>query len=126
MPRGGYHPSAERWGRKPAWKNASDTKTIRVPEELAEQILNYAHKLDEGDVIDYDTKTKSEVKQLRQENDRLRQELAACQQASQIFQPDLEELRDRYLTSLRLGKQAPEYKRTSKVLEKFIDFIQSL
>jgi len=125
MPRGGYHPSAERWGRKPAWKNASDTKTIRVPEELAEQILNYAHKLDEGDVIDYDTKAKSEMEQLRQENDRLRQELAACQ-ASQLTQPDLEELRDRYLTNLRLGKQAPEYKRTRKALDGFITFVRSI
>lgn len=61
MPRGGYHPNAERWGRKSAWLNASDTKTIRVPEELAEQILDYAHKLDKGEVIDYETKVKRET-----------------------------------------------------------------
>jgi uncharacterized protein (DUF3084 family) len=86
MPRGGYHPNAERWGRKSAWLNASDTKTIRVPEELAEQILDYAHKLDKGEVIDYETKVKRqtnqlkiELEQMRQERERLVQELAACQ-----------------------------------------------
>lgn len=63
--------------------------------------------------------------QLRQEREIFRQELAATQ-ASQLLQPDLEELRDRYLTSLRLGKQAPEYKRTRKALDGFIAFVQSI
>lgn len=125
MPRGGYHPNAERWGRKSAWKNASDTKTIRVPEELAEQILNYAHKLDENEAIDYDTKAKNEFEWLRQERDRLAGELAACQ-ASRSQQPDLESSRDRFLASLPVGKQAPEYKRTKKAIDSFIAFVQSL
>lgn len=126
MPRGGYHPNAERWGRKSAWKNASDTKTIRVPEELAEQILNYAHKLDERGIIDYDTEAKEEVEQLkielqqlRQERDRLATELAA-RHASQSEQPDLEAIRDRVLAGLKLGKQAPGYKSAMKVLNDFI------
>lgn len=132
MPRGGYYPNAERWGRKSAWRNDSVTKTIRVPEKLAEQVLDYAHKLDDGGITDYETKAKNEVEQLkieleqvRQERNRLAAELAA-NQASQSQQPDLEAIRDRVLAGLKLGKQAPEYKRTKKAIDSFIAFVQSL
>ncbi len=54
------------------------------------------------------------------ERDQLRQQLAA----SQSQQPDLEGDRDRYLVSLRLGRQAPEYKRVKKALDNFIAFIR--
>lgn len=43
-------------------------------------------------------------------------------QSQQQF-PDLELECDRYLASLRLGKQAPEYKRTKSTLDRFITFI---
>lgn len=46
MPRGGYRKNA---GGKPTWKHGK-TKVIRVPEVLAEQILDYAHKLDLGEL----------------------------------------------------------------------------
>jgi len=131
MARGGYHPNAERWGRKSAWLNDSDTKTIRVPEALAEQILDLAHKLDEGKLIDYETKAKEDVRQLKikaeqtqQECDRLRQELTACQ-ASQPHLPDLEAASDRYLASLKLGKQAPDYKKLKKALNGFVNLLRS-
>jgi septal ring factor EnvC (AmiA/AmiB activator) len=55
------------------------------------------------------------------ERDQLRQQLTA----SQSQQPDLEGDRDHYLVSLRLGKQAPEYKRVKKALDGFIAFIRS-
>lgn len=100
MPRGGYHPNAERWGRKSAWQSESPTKTVRLPEDLIEQVLDYAHKLDAGEITDYDTEAKNAL--------------------------DLEQLRDRYLASLPLGKQAPEYKRTKKILNSFIAFIKSI
>ncbi len=58
MPRGGFHIHAERWGRKKHWVSASDTKPIRVPEELVEQVLEFAHQLDEGK-MSYVTKAKS-------------------------------------------------------------------
>jgi hypothetical protein len=131
MPRGGYHPNAERWGRKSAWLNDSDTKTIRVPKALAEQVLDLAHKLDAEEFINYETKAKEEatqlkieLEQMRQERDRLAQELATCR-ASQPQQPDLESSRDRYLASLKLGKQAPDYKRTKKAIDGFINQLQS-
>ncbi len=72
----------------------------------------------------------AELEQLQQERDRLTQErsslaleLAACQ-TSQPQQPDLESSRDRFLATLPVGKQAPEYKRTKKAIDGFIAFIQ--
>lgn len=38
--------------------------------------------------------------------------------------PDLESVRDRYLSKLHVGKQAPEYKRTKSTLDKFIAYAQ--
>lgn len=140
MPRGGYHPHAERWGRKSAWLNGSVTKTIRVPEALAERVLDIAHKLDEGDTIDCDTKANdsvskllAELEQLRSERDQLDREVNELhakvgdldleltnlkQQPQQ--QLDFEAIRDRALTKLKLGKQAPEYKRSKKAMDLLI------
>lgn len=44
MPKGGYREGS---GRKFKWKSGK-TKTIRVPEALADEILDYARKLDQG------------------------------------------------------------------------------
>ena len=44
MPRGGKREGS---GPKPTWKSGK-TKTIRVPEALADQILDIARRLDEG------------------------------------------------------------------------------
>lgn len=38
--------------------------------------------------------------------------------------PDYEVLRDRALAKLKLGKQAPEYKRAKKVLEDFVNALK--
>lgn len=46
MPRGGNREGA---GRKGGWKN-SETQVIRVPKTLAAYILEYARKLDSGEV----------------------------------------------------------------------------
>ena len=66
MPRGGKREGA---GAKFKWKHGK-TKTIRVPVELADQLLELAKKLDEGQTvvseseiketanIDYDTESK--------------------------------------------------------------------
>lgn len=51
--RGGHHTHAERWGRKSSWKNPTPTHTIRVPEGLTEQILAYAHIIDDDASYDY-------------------------------------------------------------------------
>ncbi len=55
MPRGGKRPGA---GGQFKWKHGK-TKTIRVPEVLAEQILEFAKKLDEGiNIIEHETQSK--------------------------------------------------------------------
>ena len=54
MPRGGFRVGA---GKKPKWKHG-ETKTIRVPKELAEKILAIAHQLDEDGFLEIDTESK--------------------------------------------------------------------
>lgn len=53
MPRGGKREGA---GAKPKW-NSGRTKTIRVPEAIVDQVLEYARMLDEGQIIESDTKS---------------------------------------------------------------------
>lgn len=54
MGRGGYRKGS---GGKPKWIHGK-TKTIRVPEVLADRIIEIAHMLDEGKVIDDVTRSK--------------------------------------------------------------------
>jgi len=49
MARGGYRENA---GRKSEWASSSQTQPIRVPEWMAEKVLEYARKLDNGEIID--------------------------------------------------------------------------
>lgn len=52
--RGGNREGA---GRKSAWKNG-ETQTIRVPKALVSQLLEIARRLDNGESIDFVTKSK--------------------------------------------------------------------
>ena len=54
MGRGGARLNA---GAKPKWNNG-ETKTIRVPKNLADKILEYARKLDNNQVIEFGTSSK--------------------------------------------------------------------
>jgi hypothetical protein len=54
MPRGGVRSNS---GAKGKWKHGK-TKSIRVPEALTEQILEYARNLDESDIIESETESK--------------------------------------------------------------------
>lgn len=56
MTRGGVRSNS---GAKGKWKHGK-TKSIRVPEELADQILEYAHKLDESANIESETESKTD------------------------------------------------------------------
>ena len=53
MGRGGVRSNS---GAKSKWKHGK-TKMIRVPEDLADQILEFAHKLDEKGIIDSDSES---------------------------------------------------------------------
>ncbi len=48
-------------GRKISLKNASDTKTIQSIKNFSRAILDYAHKLDESEVIDKYMKAKMKL-----------------------------------------------------------------
>lgn len=56
MPRGGHR---EKAGRKSTWKSGcryEDTKLIRVPTSISDELLKIAHKLDAGESLDSETK----------------------------------------------------------------------
>jgi hypothetical protein len=56
MPRGGHR---EKAGRPSTWKSGckfSETKLIRVPAAIADQLLEIAHRLDSGETLDLVTK----------------------------------------------------------------------
>jgi hypothetical protein len=58
MTRGGAREGA---GNQPVWKSGK-TKVIRVPEVLADRVLEHAHKLDElGDSLDLEPVTQSKA-----------------------------------------------------------------
>lgn len=54
MPRGGHREGA---GRKSAWKHR-ETTVIRVPKVFAEHLLEIAQRLDNGDKIEFVSKSK--------------------------------------------------------------------
>jgi predicted phage tail protein len=56
MPRGGYR---EKAGRKSGW-NHSETTVIRVPQALAQELLEIAKTLDRGESLDSITESKSQ------------------------------------------------------------------
>ena len=61
MPRGGRR---EKAGRKSSWVSGckfEDTKLIRVPATIAGELLEIAHKLDSGEIIDLETKSNNEI-----------------------------------------------------------------
>jgi hypothetical protein len=64
----------------------------------------------------------AELEQQRKLIAALEEKLEQCEQKVQQSQqqPNLEVIRERILSGLRVGKQAPEYKRTKSVIDKFI------
>jgi hypothetical protein len=49
MPRGGHRDNA---GRKSEWVSSSKTRPIRVPDWMADKVLDFAQKLDSEEIID--------------------------------------------------------------------------
>jgi hypothetical protein len=49
MPRGGHRDNA---GRKSEWASSSQTRPIRVPDWMADKVLEFARKLDNEEIID--------------------------------------------------------------------------
>lgn len=58
MPRGGKRKGA---GRKSRWKS-SETVAVRVPKQYVEQILEFAHRLDDGKTFEQEPKFEQVLK----------------------------------------------------------------
>ena len=61
MPPGGKRKGS---GRKSTWKSGckfEDTKLIRVPKAIADELLCIAHKLDKGESLDLETKSMTQL-----------------------------------------------------------------
>lgn len=139
---GSWGGAREGAGAKSKWQSEGGTKLVRIPVAIESQVLEAARVIDAGvrlvpaeqgqeivtkssynEIVTKSSEKiqqlESEIQQLRQDRDRLAHELAACQ-ASQPQQVDLEAIRDRVLTGLKLGRQAPGYKSAMKVLNDFI------
>jgi gamma-glutamylcysteine synthetase len=143
----------EKAGRKSSWVSGcrqEETKLIRVPEKLAKQLNEIAHRLDAGEVIDLDTKSireenvhlKREVALLKQqliqsseEINRLKTEKNSQPSQLELFSisptpalPTKEELvkiRDRCLKKLPVGKQSKQYNQFRQILNEFMDGLLS-
>jgi hypothetical protein len=60
------------------------------------------------------------VQRLRDEAESLRQQLEVAKAPRNLLTPDLEAVRDRILSGLKVGKQSSEYKRTKAAIDSFI------
>lgn len=133
---------------------ASDLITERL-EEIAEQLNIPPEPREKKEVTDNQSVTSDEVKRLQQRVEGLEAELKSkneeLAEASKKIEsltvelttvrdgndrlhrelhkktdmPDYQQLHKSYLKSLRLGTQAPEYKKTDKHIKGFIDFIEN-
>ncbi len=127
MPKGGIRPRSSDGSvahlLQPKWKQGK-TRTIRVPHVLADQLLEIAHNLDDGGLIDLtqDNKASAPCHPIDLTQDNSTAHHPYPDDWTQDKQLDLEVERDRFLASLKLGRQAPEYKRTKALLDRFLAF----
>jgi len=142
MPRGGERKGA---GRKSTWVSGckfEDTKLIRVPKAIADVLLKLAHRLDAGEDLELETKSKRQEKQALQQRVReLEHEVSKLktesshQQLELSFQPtqdnlvtkskkevqkELQTIRDKFLSDHPLGKSSPAYRGDKKKYDEFI------
>ena len=54
----------------------------------------------------------------------MRSELESLKQQQHQQLPDLEAVRERILSTLKLGKQSPEYKRIKAAIDRFIEEVR--
>ena len=127
MPKGGIRPRRGDGSLahllQPKW-NLGRTRTIRVPHVLGEQLLEIAHHLDAGGKIDLtqDNKASAPSNSIDLTQDNTTAHHPYPDDLTPDRQLNLEVECDRFLASLKLGKQAPEYKRTKAVLDRFLAF----
>lgn len=142
MPRGGAREGA---GRKTQWASGCsflETTVIRVPKAVKEQVLEIAHKIDGGDVIDLVSNSIQErneylenrIIELEEKLGRSQLELIEVRgllsnldrepkQLELNFDNDsnfLQDLKKSVLKALQMGSQSKVYKRVERALDKEI------
>lgn len=93
--KGGYREGA---GRKSSWSSGckfEDTKLIRVPTTIAEQVLEIAHKLDSEEQIDLVSKSKNELVTDSDEQNIYSQSDLIEKAKRIIYNPELVRVKDR-------------------------------
>jgi predicted nucleic acid-binding Zn-ribbon protein len=145
--RGGIRQGA---GRKTTWVSGctqAETKVIRVPKKFEKELLEIAHKLDAGEVIELDTKSiQEENRSLREEIDALKQRLADSSREIKRLKTEKEaqpnqlelftmsslpskevlvKIRDRCLRMLSAGKQSKQYTQAKYAFDEFISILLS-
>ena len=131
MNRGGKREGA---GRKATWASEcsrSETKPIRVPKVLAEEVLGIAHRLDAGEKIVFETDTQSivlERKRLQEQIKSLQKQLEEknfekVAQSKEKNKKDIEALKKKALSILNVGSQSSTYKNAKKVLNTFVKLL---
>jgi DNA mismatch repair ATPase MutS len=143
----------EKAGRKSSWVSGcrqEETKLIRIPEKLAKQLNEIAHRLDAGEIIDLVSKS------IREENEDLKREVGLLkhqltQSSEEIKQLKTEKnshsaqlelftisptpalptkeallkIRDRCLKRLSAGKQSKQYAHVREIFNEFIETVLS-
>lgn len=143
----------ERAGRKSSWASGcrqEETKLMRVPGKLVEQLNEIAHRLDAGEIIDLDTKSiQEENETLKQEINLLKQQLSQSSDEIKRLKAEKEsgsgqlelfnmnptpalpskevlgKIRDRCLKMLSVGKQSKQYAQTKHAFDEFISILLS-
>lgn len=135
MPRGGFRENA---GRKSEWASGrtfAETKPIRVPREYSDFLLEIAHRLDAGEVIDLDTESlQQENQQLKEQVNKLKYEIDQATRSqpvqlsllsgqSSLSRSDLDKLRDKSLLLIGVGQQSSTYAKARKAFNHFIKML---
>lgn len=129
MARGGKRENAGRPSSWPSGCTRDDTVPIRVPKNIKDKVIDYAHKLDGGEDLDCVVKSlQDKVALLENELKNVKQ--VATQSFVEPFSslPDkdrLYKLRDKVLIN-GVGKYAPSSPIVKEVKKKFTEFIKLL
>ncbi|BAQ67162.1 hypothetical protein [Geminocystis sp. NIES-3709] len=116
--RGGAREGA---GKKSSWISGcsyEDTKLVRVPKAIGDEVIKIAHDIDAG--IDYPTA----VKALIEENKMLRKKLLETNQQSSFDSKDLDDLVKEALKKfIKAGTQSTKYKEAKSAINYIINKI---
>jgi len=100
--RGGKRENA---GRKSNWKN-QDTITIRVPRAIGSRVIEIAHRIDSGETIELDTKSRTTQNETITQSNQEEQELKSDYVTKSILS---------YSQAIEIAKQILESKKSARI-----------